>query len=123
MTSPTLWSNGDRQSLLASRDPSTGELMFPTFVEGSPLAETHEAAQLPPDGVVYSYTVIHPNPKSGELPYALGYVDMDGPVRLFGRLRGKDRPQIGDRYRAVADDAFGYAFEYVVQDANKGGAQ
>jgi len=123
MTSQNLWSNGYHHSLIASKELSTGELVFPPFVEGSPLAETHEAAELPPDGVLYSYTVIHPNPKSGESPYALGYVDMAGPIRLFGRLRGKNRPQIGDRYRVVADDAFGYAFEYVAQDANEGGAR
>ncbi len=51
-------------------------------------------------GTVYSFTVIHPAPKTGQPPYALGYVDTARrSVRIFGRLLGKDRPAIGDRYR------------------------
>jgi uncharacterized OB-fold protein len=61
-------------------------------------------------GEVYSFTVIHPGAKSGLAPYALGYVDLPGPVRIFGRLLGKDRPAIGERYEARPDDAFGYVF-------------
>jgi hypothetical protein len=40
-------------------------------------------------------------------------VDLPGPVRIFGRLQGKTRPAIGDRYRAVPDTQFGYVFEAV----------
>jgi len=39
--------------------------------------------------------------------------DFAGPVRIFGRLTGKPRPAIGERYRAVPDDRYGYAFAAV----------
>ena len=69
-----------------------------------------------PIGTVYSWTVIHPAAKTGKAPYALGYVDLDGPVRIFGRLNGKERPAIGDRYRATPDADYGYAFEYAAEE-------
>ncbi|MDM0117021.1 OB-fold domain-containing protein [Variovorax sp. J22R133] len=113
MSSPSIWSPGASSALLASRHKSTGQIMFPPYAEGSPLNAAHERIELQGEGTVYSFTVIHPNPKSGEQPFALGYVDLPGPVRIFGRLQGKHRPAIGDRYRAVPDAAFGYVFSHV----------
>ena len=57
--------------------------------------------------------MIHPNPKSGQAPYAVGYVDLPGATRIFGRLEGASRPVIGERRRARADDTYGYVFEPV----------
>lgn len=106
-----LWSPGAEPRLVASRRLSTGELTFPAVPAASPLASQYEQVPVPAVGHVYSFTVIHPGPKSGEQPYALGYVDFPGPLRIFGRLTGTPRPQIGARYQARADDRFGYAFE------------
>src|SRR5262249_49309012 len=106
-----LWSAGDKPSLLASRDLETGELMFPAVADNSPLAQRHEVVPVERVGVVYSFTIIHPGAKSGLPPYALGYVDFPGPVRIFGRFRGHARPEIGDRCEARADEALGYVFE------------
>jgi uncharacterized OB-fold protein len=108
-----LWRTDPEPALLASRNLDTGELVFPALSTDSPLAPRHETVPLAGAGEVYSFTVIHPSPKSGEAPYALGYVDLPGPVRLFGRLCGKPRPAIGDRYAARADERFGYVFEAV----------
>jgi uncharacterized OB-fold protein len=108
-----LWSLGREPSLLASRDLATGELVFPPFPENSPLAARHETVPIADVGVVYSYSVIHPNPKSGQTPYAVGYVDLPGPTRIFGRLAGTSRPVIGERRRARADATCGYRFETV----------
>ncbi|MNT78452.1 hypothetical protein D3C72_2176930 [compost metagenome] len=63
--------------------------------------------------MLYSFTVIHPAPKSGLAPYALGYVDFVGPVRIFGRLQGAARPVIGERYAQRHDAELGYVFEAV----------
>jgi len=111
-----LWRSDREPTLLASRDTrdhAAGTLSFPALPDASPLAAHHTTVALAPVGEVYSFTVIHPGAKSGLQPYALGYVDLDGPVRIFGRLQGKARPAIGDRYRAVPDDQFGYVFQAV----------
>ncbi|NML17927.1 Zn-ribbon domain-containing OB-fold protein [Azohydromonas caseinilytica] len=108
-----LWRHFPEPALLASRDLDSGELIFPALSADSPLAPRHETVPLAGVGEVYSFTVIHPSPRSGEAPYALGCVDLPGPVRLFGRLCGKPRPAIGDRYAARPDERFGYVFEAV----------
>ncbi|WP_077001479.1 Zn-ribbon domain-containing OB-fold protein [Variovorax sp. KK3] len=105
-----LWSPAPEPALLASRHRDDGELVFPALPPASPLAGHHDAVAVAPVGQVYSYTVIHPGAKTGLAPYALGYVDFPGPVRIFGRLTGKPRPTIGERYTARPDDAFGYVF-------------
>jgi uncharacterized OB-fold protein len=81
----------------------------------SPLSSRHATVPVTGVGQVYSFTVIHPSPKTGQPPYALGYVDFPGPVRIFGRLLGKDRPAIGDRYVPRPDQTYGYVF-HAVQD-------
>lgn len=106
----SLWSAEKPPALLASRHHNTGEWLFPALPEHSPLASRHATVPVQGAGTVYSFTVIHPAPKTGQPPYALGYVDFEGPVRLFGRLEGKDRPAIGDRYVARPDNTFGYVF-------------
>jgi len=108
--SQSLWSSTSEPALLASRDRETGEFVFPPVDATSPLAARYETVAVAPIGQVYSYTVIHPGPKSGEVPYALGYVDFPGPVRIFGRLAGRPRPTIGERYAVRQDDRFGYVF-------------
>ena len=115
VTSQSLWSSGSEPALLASRDRSSGEIVFPPVPDASPLGARHELISIAPEGEVYSYSVIHPNPKSGQQPYALGYVDLHGPVRIFGRIEG--RPAIGARCRAKPDATFGYVFELTAQGA------
>ena len=105
-----LWSTGPKARLLASRHRHDAELVFPALPDASPLARDYETVSIDTVGEVYSFTVIHPGAKSGLAPYALGYVDLPGPVRIFGRLRGKDRPAIGERYEARPDAEFGYVF-------------
>ena len=111
----TLWSAETPPALLASRDLTSGELLFPALPDHSPLASRHATVPVQGMGTVYSFTIIHPAPKTGQPPYALGYVDFDGPVRLFGRLQGKDRPRIGERYVPQPDATFGYVF-HALQD-------
>ncbi|MHC6225353.1 Zn-ribbon domain-containing OB-fold protein [Pseudomonas sp. X10] len=107
----SLWSETAPPRLLASCHRQTGALVFPPLPAHSPLSPEYEPAQLAAEGIVYSFTVIHPAPKSGLPPFALGYLDLDGPARLFGRINGTRRPQIGDRCRIVPDDTYGYSFE------------
>ncbi len=111
--SDPLWSTEPTPHLLASRERATGEWIFPALPDHSPLAAGHDTVAIAGTGVVYSFTVIHPAPKTGLAPYAVGYVDFTGPVRLFGRLTGNERPAIGDRYVPRRDDELGYVFEAV----------
>ena len=108
-----LWSEAPQPALLASRDRQTRELVFPVVPDASPLAAGHETVAVDGLGEVYSFTIIHPGKKSGEEPYALGFVDFPGPVRIFGRLNGEARPTIGTKYRTRRDERFGYTFEAV----------
>ncbi|RZT31809.1 Zn-ribbon domain-containing OB-fold protein [Cupriavidus agavae] len=108
---PGLWSSDTPATLQASRHRDTGARHFPALPAHSPLAAQYDTVPVRGAGTVYSFTVIHPAPKTGLPPYALGYVDLDGPLRVFGRLEGKERPAIGDRYAPVADATFGYVFQ------------
>lgn len=108
-----LWSDAPEPALVASRNRATRELIFPAVPDSSPLAAQHETVPVHGVGTVYSFTIIHPGKKSGESPYALGFVDFAGPVRIFGRLYGKERPAIGEQYAARRDEQFGYVFEAV----------
>jgi uncharacterized OB-fold protein len=111
-----LWGQGPEPALLASRNRRTGAIVFPPVHPTSPLAKDFDPLSIGSRGGLYSYTVIHPNPKTGQTPYAMGYVDLDDqPVRLFGQLRGSSRPEIGARYRATPDDTFGYVFELIAK--------
>lgn len=108
-----LWNADGPTTLLASRDRDTGEWVFPPVPAHSPLSPRHATVPVAGDGTVYSFTVIHPAPKTGQPPYALGYVDFAGPIRIFGRLLGRERPAIGDRYAAEPDPTYGYVFRAV----------
>jgi len=112
MNPPTaIWSAQQPTALLASRNKRTRVLRFPPFPAGSPLAATHENVELRGLGTVHSYTVIHPNPKTGAAAFAVGYVDMEGPVRLFGRIHGE--VAIGAQCEAAPDPDHDYAFRMI----------
>jgi len=63
--STLVWGSGPVPRLQASRDKSSGEIVFPPMVDASPLAVNCEPIELNSKGELYSYTVIHPSPKSG----------------------------------------------------------
>jgi uncharacterized OB-fold protein len=108
---PFLWGADSPSRLLGSRHLASGELVFPALPGHSPLADQYRIEALRGEGELYSFSVIHPSPKSGLVPFALGYLDLEGPVRLFGRITGGERPVIGGRYRILPDETYGYVFE------------
>lgn len=73
-------------TLLASRDKATGLGVFPRLPATSPAASRYEDLDLQGQASLYSYTVIHPNPKSGLTPFVLAMVDYPQKVRVVGRL-------------------------------------
>lgn len=113
MNSPSpIWASTTPPMLSASRQATSGEIFFPAVPTDSPLADQFQDTTLSVEGRVYSFTIMHPSPKSGLNPFVLAYVDLPGPVRLFGRINGSNsRPFIGEKCRVVADETFGYVFE------------
>jgi uncharacterized OB-fold protein len=65
--------------------------------------------QLSDEATLYSFTIIHPNPKSGLRPFVLAYADFPERVRVFGRLRMPEgmRPSIGMRLCVIAASSEG----------------
>ena len=110
--STPVWAATTPPSLRASRHRHSGEIFFPAVIDESPLSNQFDDTVLDTEGQVYSFTIMHPSPKSGLPPFVLAYVDLPGPVRLFGRLiDSPGLPAIGDKCRVIADDTFGYVFQ------------
>jgi uncharacterized OB-fold protein len=107
-------------NLNASRDIQSGKGIFPGVPSTSPSADRYEPIKLSGEADLYSFTVIHPNPKTGHQPFALIYADFAEDTRVFGRLRlnNGESPKIGMRLRVSSDDRSGdidsnYFFEPV----------
>lgn len=84
--------------LCASKKISTGDVYFPPLPSDSPLINEFCRITLSETGSLYSFTIIHPSPKSGRAPFILAYVDFAEKVRIFGRLQmssSEERPIIG----------------------------
>lgn len=82
VTDPTL----KRMTLLASRSKLTGKGIFPRVPHHSPVGKNYEDIELAGPAFLYSYTIIHPSPKTGLSPFALAYADFPEEVRVFARL-------------------------------------
>ncbi|AHZ73132.1 MULTISPECIES: Zn-ribbon domain-containing OB-fold protein [Pseudomonas] len=110
--STSIWTPSTPPGLHASRHHHNGEIFFPSVPDDSPLSNQFDDTVLDVEGQVYSFTIMHPSPKSGLAPFVLAYVDLPGPVRLFGRLIGTPGvPAIGEKCRVIADDTYGYVFQ------------
>jgi uncharacterized OB-fold protein len=96
-------------NLTASRDVKTGKGVFPRVPSASPSANRYQPITLSSEADLYSFTVIHPNPKTGLKPFALIYADFAEDTRVFGplRLNEGEKPTIGMRVRVATDDVTG----------------
>jgi uncharacterized OB-fold protein len=93
------WCVSDGQVVLQAYRHVGGEaLFFPPLPLTSPQRARTELVGLHGTPTLYSYTVMHPSPKTGKPPMALGYADYPEGVRIFGRLiyPADRRPAIGD---------------------------
>ena len=60
-------------------------------------AGTLRETRLGRTGRLYSATVIHQGPNNFKAPYRVGYVDVEGGIRVFAHVEhGDDAPRIGD---------------------------
>ncbi len=83
---PWIADRGGRLVLVGSQDLRSGKCVFPRIPQTSPSAPRFAAIDLSQRGLLYSFTVIHPNPRTGEKPFVLAYVDFPEGARAFGRL-------------------------------------
>jgi uncharacterized OB-fold protein len=95
----------DATRLTASRRRVSGALVFPPVPDTSPAAPGYETVGLSASATLYSFTTIHPNPKTGKPPFTLVYADFPEGVRIFGRLGLPDgaSPKIGMALEVVVD--------------------
>lgn len=107
--------NDDSITLLASRNKSDGKGVFPRIPESSPAAHLYEDIELTGTGTLYSYTVMHPNPKTGQPSFVLALVDYSEDVRVLGRLSAKpETVEIGMRVAAKpTEDPDGSSYCFV----------
>lgn len=93
-------------NLQASRERKTGRGVFPRVPSASPSADRYEPITLPGEAMLYSFTVIHPNPKTSLKPVTLIYADFAEDTRVFGRLELPEgqKPVIGMALRVVSND-------------------
>jgi uncharacterized OB-fold protein len=105
------------RKMAASRSRTTGQCVFPRLPEQSLAARRFEPATLSAHARLYSFTIIHPNPKAGCKPFALVYADFPEGTRVFGRLvlPENTRPVIGTRLEVVIEpssdgEEFSYSF-------------
>jgi uncharacterized protein len=93
---------GGELTLLASRSREDGQAVFPRLPATSPAAGLYEDLELTGSARVYSYTVIHPNPKTGQKPFVLVLADYTQGARVFGRVDlDPEQVTIGMAVRAV----------------------
>lgn len=101
--------------LLASADPATGQHFFPPLPESSPQAQRFTTVSLAVEAMLYSHTTVHPNPKTGKVPFTLVYADFPERVRVLGRLKSAvdSRPQIGSTLRVELEEQADGSMDYV----------
>ncbi|SAK84266.1 hypothetical protein AWB79_05744 [Caballeronia hypogeia] len=113
-----------RVVLLAYRHRGRDALYFPPLPPTSPLIDATELVALAGTAALYSFTVMHPSPKTGKPPMPLGFADYPEGLRIFGRLMyppGR-RPAIGDALKAClieTEDGEIYAFEPLEEGARR----
>lgn len=107
--------NDARQLMLrGSRHKTTGRGIFPRVPDGSPVAALYADLDLEGPATLYSFTVIHPGPKSGKPPFVLAYADFPQDTRVFASLAcAPDRVRIGMAVEARATSANADAFVLV----------
>ena len=67
-------------------------------------------------GTLYAFTRVHVSAHR-EVPYAIGYVDLDAGVRILGQLADFDAVSLGDRVALTRDDRRGWVFASTTGEA------
>ena len=91
--------DGDSVVLVGQRCRRCGQMHFPKAAYCSACrAQDFEQAVLGSEGSLYSFAEVHVAPKNFTTPYIVGYVDLDGGLRVFGQIDGPaDRLRLDGR--------------------------
>lgn len=93
---------GDEARLVAGRCASCGKLVFPP-PEFCPdcAGDKMQPAELPRDGRLYTWSVVHAARAGWDAPFVLGYVDLAPDVRVLAHIVGAEPGElaIGMRVR------------------------
>ena len=107
----TLWADGpDGPQLLGAREKATGQIVFPA----RPGNDRYETVPLAREGTLWTWTVQRflpgglyqgPGDARSFVPYAVGYVELPGQVRVEARLTESDpsKLKIGMTMRLVVE--------------------
>lgn len=78
-----------RVRLVCGRCTQCGAESFPKAeVCTSCLSLDVDSFELDGPGALFAFSVIHQGPRHWHLPYAVGYVDFPGGLRVFGHIKG-----------------------------------
>lgn len=58
------------------------------------MSENVGDSDLPTEGTLYSWSVVHVAPKGWNVPYIAGYVDLANAVRVFAHITGTDADKL-----------------------------
>ena len=79
----------DGLTLIGQRCDDCGKALFPkTGICPSCRSVKLSDCELPQQGVLYSWSVVHVAPKPWVTPYVIGYVDLPNGVRVFSHIGG-----------------------------------
>jgi uncharacterized OB-fold protein len=83
---------GGHFALVGQRCEDCGKTLFPkTGICPSCRSVNLRDCEMPPQGVLYSWSVVHVAPKPWITPYVIGYVDLPNDVRVFSHIGGDPR--------------------------------
>lgn len=123
--SPPVWhvERDGSVRLYASQQTGTDKVYFPPLPEQSPLRDGFKTILLSPTGSLYSYTIIHPSPKTGRPSFVLAMVDFPEKVRVLGKLIVDDSKQlaIGMPVCVALSEAVGDSRRYIFQGMSNHG--
>jgi len=88
---------GDGIRLIGQQCKACGKTLFPrTGICPDCRSEDLQDVELPDEGVLYSWSVVHVAPKPWVTPYVIGYVDLPSNVRVFSHISGdSERLKVG----------------------------
>jgi len=115
-TSAVVRGEGGVWSLMGATCAACGLQLYPSLICCPQCGQCEfRASKLPALGRLYTYSVVQTGPKGIEVPYVVGYVELNAEMRVFGRIDVKPEAlEIGQslELRVIPADAQASEFIY-----------